>query len=84
VRREVVDDDDIALERWHETLFDIRQEGLSGHGAIKHAWRGHSIAAQAGHEGDRLPVSVRHMADEPIAAQATAAKPQHFGISSGR
>ena len=23
------------------------------------------------------------MADEPIAAQATAAKPQHFGISSG-
>jgi hypothetical protein len=26
VRREVVDDDDvIALERWHETLFDIRE-----------------------------------------------------------
>jgi hypothetical protein len=25
VRTEVVDDDDIALERWHETLFDIRE-----------------------------------------------------------
>jgi hypothetical protein len=44
VGREVVADDDvIALERWHETLFDIRQEGLSGHGVIKHAWRGHPL-----------------------------------------
>ena len=25
MRREVIDDDDIALERWHETLFDIRE-----------------------------------------------------------
>jgi hypothetical protein len=44
VGREVVADDDvIALERWHETLFDIRQEGLSGHEVIKHAWRGHPL-----------------------------------------
>ena len=40
MRREVVDDDDIALERWHETLFDIRRKVFpvtsppSRHGAV--------------------------------------------------
>src|SRR5665647_2179437 len=42
-----------------------------------------SIVAQSGHEGDGLPMSVRHATDQSLAAWATAAQPHHFCIGRG-
>jgi hypothetical protein len=44
-----------------KTPFDIGQELLSGHGAIDGLRRSHATPAQRGHEGDGLPVALRHM-----------------------
>src|ERR1035437_5059128 len=84
VSRKVVHDDDVfALERWSQTLLDIRQECFSGHCPIEHEGRRDSTVTQSGHEGDCLPVSVWHATDQPLAAWATAAKPPHFSIGRG-
>src|SRR5262245_20217079 len=38
------------------------------------------MATERGHKGDGLPVALRHAADQPLAARATAAQPHHLGI----
>jgi len=78
--REVVDDDDVAVpECWRQTLFDVGKEGGSGHWPIHHEGGGQLIMAKPGHEGDRLPMSVGHAADQPLTASAAASKPYHVG-----
>ena len=84
MRRETVHDDNVsAFERRSQTAFDVRQERLSAHCAVNRERRRHSIAAQSGHERDRLPVSMRHTADQAFAARASATQPHHFGIGGG-
>ena len=69
----VVDHDDIlGSERRGETLFDIGQEFLSSHGAVDCLRR----------QGDCLPVPLRPMADQPLAARATAIQPHRLGVGS--
>ena len=78
--RQIVDDDGVAaLERRPQTLFEISQEGGSGHRPIHHEGRDHLVMAKPGYEGDRLPMPLRHAADQPLAAPAAAAKPHHVG-----
>ena len=78
--REVVDDDDVAVpERWRQTLFEIGKEGGSGHWPIYHERGGQLVMAKPGHEGDRFPMSLRHAADQPLAASAAAPMPYHVG-----
>jgi hypothetical protein len=50
-------DDVVAPERWSQTLPDVGQEHLSGHGSLDHHRRGHFIVTQGGDEGYRLPFS---------------------------
>jgi len=84
VGSEIIHDDDFfALERWNQTLLDIRQEELSGHRAVNHEGCCQSVAAQSGNERDRLPMSVRYATDQALPAWATAAEPHHFSIGRG-
>jgi hypothetical protein len=41
------------------------------------------MPTQRGHEGDGLPVALRHMAHEPLAAGATTMQPHHLGVGRG-
>ena len=78
--REVVDDDDVAVpECWRQTLFEIGKKGGSGHWPIHHKGSSHFVMAKPSHECDRLPMSLRHAADQPLAAPAAASKPYHVG-----
>ena len=78
--REVIDDDDVAApECWRQTLVDIGKEGSSGYWPIHYEGGGHLVMAKPGYEGDCLPMPLRHAADQPLAAPASAAKPHHIG-----
>ena len=50
-----------ALEFWNKTFFEIGHEDRRVHGPIKYQGRDHRTPAQAGDEGDGLPMAVRHM-----------------------
>jgi len=77
---EVIHDDDVAApERSCQTLLEVADEGGSGHRPIQHERRDHLVMAKAGHEGDCLPMPLRHVTDQSLAAPASAAKPCHIG-----
>src|SRR5271170_4888047 len=79
VGREVVYDDDVAaLECRLQTLFEIGEEGGSGHRAVHHERRDHFVMAKPGHEGDRLPMPLRHAAYQSLTAPAAPPKPHHI------
>ena len=62
VHREAIHHHDVAaLEGGSKTLFEIGHERCCIHGAIQHEGRDHRTTAQAGDEGDRLPMPVRYM-----------------------
>jgi hypothetical protein len=69
-----------ALECRNKASFEIRYEGCCIHRSIKHEGRDHPATAQAGDEGDRLPMPVRNMVDQPNATRAAASKPYHGGV----
>ena len=72
-----------ALEGGNETSFEIGHERCCIHWSIQHEGCDHGATAQAGDEGDRLPMSVRNMVDQPKAARAAASKPHHRGVGRG-
>jgi hypothetical protein len=81
MRRKIVDHDDVfAFERRGETPFDIGQELLSRHGAVNRLQRSHAMPAQDGDKGDRLPVALRDVVHQALAAATTAVPSHHFGI----
>src|SRR3979490_2826926 len=70
----IVHDDDIAaLECWNQTLFHISKKHRSVHGSLKYERCDHRAMPQAGHESECFPMSVRRVADKPLAARAAAA-----------
>lgn len=81
---EVVQNDGFAArEGWRQTLFDIGDEGRSVHRPINHQRSDHPIKAQTGHQCDRLPIPVRHTADQSLAASAASPEPNHIGAGRG-
>ena len=76
-------DDVVAPERGNQTLLDIGEEHLSGHGTFDHHWGGHFIVAQGSHEGDRLPCSERNGADHPVAPGSTPPDPRQVCADRG-
>jgi hypothetical protein len=62
-------DDILGSERRGKTPFDIGQEPLSGHGAVDGLRRSHAMTTQRRHQGDCLPVPLRHMADQPLVSR---------------
>ena len=84
VAAEVVGDDDVAWgERRGEALADPGGEGVAIDRPVQNEGRDDPVVAQPGQEGECLPVSVRDMGDEPLAAQAPATGPGHVGLDPG-
>ena len=84
VRSKIVHDDDVArLERRDEDLLDIGKEGLAVDGAIQHEGRGDRVVSQRGEKRQRLPMAVRDLGDEWLAAAAPAARAGHVGFGAG-
>jgi len=76
--REAVHHHDItAFEGGNETMFEIGHEGCCIYWFIQHGGRDHRAMTQASDEGDRLPMPMGHMVDQPNATWAAAAKPRH-------
>ncbi len=84
VRPQIVHDDDVApLERGNQDLLDIGKEGLAVDGAIQHARRGNRVLPQRGEKRQRLPVAVRNLGDERLAAATPAAGAGHVRFGPG-
>ena len=76
----VVHEDDVAFFQGpHEDLLDIGQEGRAIHRAVDHVRCCDAIDAQGGHEGERLPVAVGHLGNQPLAPRSAAVEPGHLG-----
>src|ERR1700681_3619199 len=54
----------VSSESWDEALFDIGKKHFSVHRAVHHRRR-HTVVTQRGHEGDGLPVPMRHAINQP-------------------
>src|SRR5947209_18774546 len=81
---EVVHDDDItAIERRSETLLDIGEKDCPIHRSINHKGRDHPVLAQAGNQGDRLPMPVWNESDQSFAAPASPPESHHVGAGGG-
>ena len=82
--RDIVHDDDVAgVQGGRETLFDIGEEGLAVHRCFDHEGSNQLVMAQACDEGDRLPMSMRRVIDQSLAAWATSSGSHHVGADRG-
>src|SRR5260370_1797040 len=82
--RKIVHDDCTAtLEFRNQTLFEILDEDRPVHWSINHERCNNPIMAQAGHESEGLPVAVRHLPDQSLAAGAAASRPHLVGAGGG-
>ena len=79
----VVHDDDVArAERWGQARLHPGHKNDAIHGLIDDHGRVDAVAAQCGDEGSRLPMSMRHGGDEPLAPARATAAPRHLGGSA--
>ena len=84
MRPKIVHDDNVALlERGDQDLLDIGKEGLAVDGAIQHEGRGDRVVSQCGEKRQRLPMAVRDLGDERLAAAAPAARAGYVGFGPG-
>src|SRR5947207_1456656 len=68
-----------AFERRNQAPLEIRHEGCSVHRSIKHEGCDHPPTTQPGHEGEPLPMSMGHVADQSHASRAATANSHHIG-----
>lgn len=77
---EVVHQDDVdVFQRWHENLLDLGLECFAVDGAVEHQRRDDAGRAQAGDEGRRFPISMRHAHAQSLAPRASASTARHIG-----
>ena len=82
VCRQIVDDDEVAAPKnGPQTLFEIGKEAGSVHRPVHHERRNHLVVTKPGYKGHRLPMPLRHAADQPLATPAAAPQPRHIGRS---
>ena len=80
----IVHEDDVALlQGRRENLLDICNKCWTIHRAIDDIGRGHAIQPQGGDERQRLPVTVWHARDQPLATRAAAVVTDHFRRDRG-
>jgi hypothetical protein len=76
----IVHDDNVAaIERRSQTLLDIRDEGRPVHWPVNDEGGDNPIVAQAGYEGDGLPMPVRGVANQSLAPWTSTVEPHHLG-----
>lgn len=71
------DHDVVSLQRWRKALFNIGHEHLSRHRSIEHHRRRHLVVTKRRDESDRLPGSLRHIINHPLATWSAAVEPHH-------
>ena len=81
---EIVEDNDVALLEGRGQLgLDISFEDFAVHWRIDDKGRREAFRCQGGYEGLRLPVTEGCLGMQPLALQATSAKPRHLGCRPG-
>jgi len=84
VTAKIVEDDDVAFfEGWHERLLDPVGENISIDRSVEEQRYDDAIMAQPGQEGQRLPMTVRHLVDQQLASRAPAMGTGHVGLDPG-
>lgn len=84
VTAEIVDDNNIAgSERRQKKLLDIGAEALAVDRSIDDARRVDPVVAQRRQKGQRSPMSVRNLAQEPVTTRCPAAQARHVGLGPG-
>ena len=84
VAGEIVHDDDVAApQRRHQELDDPGQEADGIDRLVEDAGRDDPVASQAGHEGQRLPMAMRHLGDQPLAERAASMQSSHVRLGPG-
>ena len=71
-----------ALERRCQALLDVSHEGCSVDWPVENHRCHHLVMSQSRYERDRLPFSLRNMADQSLATRATSPETDH--IDAGR
>ena len=71
-----------ALERRCQALLDVGHEGCSVDWPVENHRCHHLVMSQSRYERDRLPFSLRNMADQSLATRATS--PETDYIDAGR
>src|SRR5450432_2736243 len=69
--------------RWRAMARYCSKQGWSIHRAIDDIGRGHAIEPQGSDERQRLPVTVWHARDQPLAARTAAVVTDHFRRDRG-
>jgi len=72
-------DNVVAPKCWSQALLDVGSEYISGHGAFDHHRCDHFVVSQAGHEGDRFPISERNTADQSDASGSPPPEADQIG-----
>jgi len=81
---QIIHRDDLpGRECRHQALFEIAEEDFAVHRGVDNKRSGDAVVTQAGDERGHLPVAVRNLCDEPLAARAASARPGHIGRSAG-
>ena len=84
VRSQIVENDDVVgLESWDQELLDIGAKALAVDRTVEQARRLDAVVAQGGEKGRGVPMPMRDLVDEPLAARRPAVKPRHVGLGPG-
>ena len=84
VASQIVKDDDIAgLQSWHQALLDPCGKGDAIDGTVEDEGGDDAVAAQAGQECQRLPMTVGYFCNEGSSALTPAASTRHVGLNPG-
>ncbi len=84
VAAEIVEDDDIAgLECRGQDLLDISEEASAIDRSVEHGRGVDPVMAERGKEGERLPVTERHLGTQPLSTRGAAMGPRHIGLGPG-
>ena len=84
VAAKVVHDDDVAWQqRGHEELRHVGKKTLAVNRAVEHARSRNAIVAQACEERQRLPVTMRNLRSQPLAARRAPMRTSHVGLGPG-
>ena len=80
VGAQVVHEDDVVfVERRCKNLLDIGEERRAIHGAVDDVGRSDAIDAQRGNERHRLPMAMRHLRNQALAARTAPVVADHLG-----
>src|SRR5450756_3224579 len=81
---QIIHHNDVArLQGRDKASIEIDPENLAVHRLVDDEGSGDGVVAQGRDEGGDLPMTVRHLADQTLAAAAATAQPGHIGGGAG-